>query len=151
MLTPSERNLLLPMMLRSRAGDYLDLIKLRSLVPIDVEDRLTGYKTRIVEVVFDPMQISETNTRFQAAGFLIPDEMNVIAVNDDGTILVWWGRLNSIFWLRKGKRISKGFDANLAFQDLGDLTRRFKFKNKKVELDQMIAHLKELLDNDEVV
>lgn len=139
------------MILRSRAGDYLDLVKMRSLVPIEAEDKLTGYKTRIVEMVFDPLQMSETNKRFQAAGFLIPDEMNVIAVNNDGTILVWWGRLNCIFWLRKGEPISKGFDANLAFQDLGDLTHSFKFKNKKVELDEMIAQLKKMLDNDEVV
>ena len=77
------------MLQRSFAGDCLDLIKMRSLVPVEVEDEPTGYKTKIVEMVFDPMQIPETNARFQSAGFLIPDEMNVIAVNGDGTILVW--------------------------------------------------------------
>ena len=97
-------------------------------------------------MVFDPMHIAETNARFQAAGFLIPDEMNVIAVNDNGTILVWEGHLNCILWLRKGEPISKGWDDNLAFQDLGDLTHRFKIKNKKVELDDMVARLKEMLD-----
>jgi hypothetical protein len=151
MLTPSERNLLLPMMLRSRAGDYLHLVKLKSLVPVDVEDGLTGYKTKIIEVVFDPMHIAETNAKFRAAGFLIPDEMNVIAVIEGGAILLWQTTINCILWLRKGEPISKGWNANLAFQDLGDLTHPFKFKNKKPEIDEMVAHLKEMLENDEVV
>ena len=142
MLTPSERNLLPDMLQRSFAGDCLDLIKMRSLVPVEVEDEPTGHKTKIVEMVFDPMQIPEINARFQSAGFLIPDEMNVIAVNRDGTILVWEGRLNCIFWLRKGEPISDGWEENIAFQDLRDLTGRFKIKNKKPEIDDMIAALK---------
>ena len=130
------------MLQRSFAGDCLDLIKMRSLVPVEVEDEPTGHKTKIVEMVFDPMQIPETNARFQSAGFLIPDEMNVIAVNGDGTILVWEGRLNCVLWLRKGKPISDGWEENMAFQDLRDLTGRFKIKNKKPEIDDMIAALK---------
>ncbi len=130
------------MLQRSFAGDCLDLIKMRSLVPIEVEDELTGYKTNIVEVVFDPVHISETNARFQTAGFLIPDEMNVIAVNDDGAILLWEARLNCILWLRKGEPISDDWEDNMAFQDLRDLTGQFKIKNKKAEVDDMIAALK---------
>ena len=130
------------MLQRSFAGDCLDLIKMRSLVPVEVEDEPTGHKTKIVEMVFDPMRIPETNARFQSAGFLIPDEMNVIAVNDDGTILVWEGRLNCILWLRRGEPISDGWEENMAFQDLRDLTGQFKIKNKKPEIDDMIAALK---------
>ena len=142
MLTPSERNLLPGMLQRSFAGNCLDLIKMRSLVPIEVEDEVSGYRTKIVEVVFDPLHISETNARFQSAGFLIPDEMNVIAVNDDSTILVWEGHLNCILWLRKKEPISDGWEDNMAFQDLRDLTGQFKIKNRKAEIDEMIAALK---------
>ena len=141
MLNPSEKNLLPQMLQRSFAGDCLDLIKMRSLVPIDVEDELTGYKTKIVEMVFDPTRIAEVNRRFEASGYRIPENMNVIGLNEDGTILVWGGP-NCIFWLRKGEPISDGWDDNVAFQDLGDLTHRFKIKNKKAEIDEMIAQLK---------
>lgn len=142
MLTPSEKKLLPYMLQRSFAGDCLDLIKMRSLVPIEAEDEITGYKTTIVEMVFDPMRLAEVNGRFQAAGYIIPDKMNVIGVNEDGTILVWGGP-NCVFWLRKGAPISEGLLDNIAFQDLGDLTQQFKIKNKKTEIDEMIAQLKQ--------
>lgn len=141
MLTPSEKNLLPGMLQRSFAGDCLDLIKMRSLVPIEVVDEPTGYKTKITEMVFDPLQLAEVNSRFQAAGFLIPEKMNVIGVNEDGTILVWGGP-NCVFWLRQGEPISEDWDDNVAFQDLRDLTGQFKIKNKKPEVDEMIADLK---------
>jgi len=141
MLTPSEKNLLPYMLQRSFAGDCLDLIKMGSLVPIEVKDELTGYKTKIVEMVFDPVRLAEVNGRFAAAGYLIPEKMNVIGVNHDGTILVWGGP-NCVFWLRKGEPISDGWDDNVAFQDLRDLTGQFKIKNKKPEIDDMIAELK---------
>src|SRR5688572_8994678 len=100
MLTPSERNMLPGLLRRSFAGDCLDLIKMRSFVPIEVEDELTGYKTKIVEMVFDPLRLTEVNRRFETAGYLIPQKMNVIAVNADGTILVWGGP-NCVFRLQK--------------------------------------------------
>ncbi len=142
MLSPSEKNFLPHLLQRSFAGDSLYLIKMRPLVPIEVENDLIGYKTKIVEMVFDPSRIVEVNGRFEAEGFLIPEKMNVIAVNEDGTILVWGGP-NCVFWLRKGEPISEGWDDNVAFEDLGDLTHRFKFKNKKAEIDDMIAQLKQ--------
>jgi hypothetical protein len=141
MLTPSEKNLLPGMLQRSFAGDCLDLIKMRSLVPMAVEDEATGYKTTIVEMVFDPKRLKDVNQQFETAGYRIPEKMNVIAVNEDGTILVWGGP-NCVFWLEKGKPISEGWDDNVAFQDLRDLTGQFKIKNKKSEVDEMIAELK---------
>jgi hypothetical protein len=148
MLRPSEKNLLPQMLQRSFATDCLDLIKMRSLVPIEVEDEVTGYKTKIVEMVFDPVRLSQVNKRFAAAGYLIPEEMNVIAVNEEGTILVWGGA-NCVFWLRKGKPIAKGLEPNLAFQDLRDLTGQFKIKNKKAEIDEMLAQLKQTFSTKE--
>ncbi|HEV2295507.1 MAG TPA: hypothetical protein VGR35_16780 [Tepidisphaeraceae bacterium] len=140
MLTPSESKLLPSMLQRSLAGDCLHLMKMREMVPIDVDNPILGYKCRIVEMVFDPARLAEVNGRFAAEGYIIPDKMNVIAVNDDGTILVWGGA-NCVFWLRKGQPIAKGWDDNLAFEDLGDLTHRFKIRNKKAELDDMIKQL----------
>ena len=142
MLTPSERKLLPNMLQRSIASDCLDLVKMRSLVPVEVEDELTGYRTKIVEMVFNPKRPTKVNQRFKAAGYLIPDDMNVVAVNEDGTILVWGGA-NCILWLRKGEPVSKGWEGNLAFQDLRDLTEKFKIKNKKAEIDDMIKQLDE--------
>lgn len=142
MLSPSEKNFLPQILQRSFAGDSLALIKMRPLVPIEVQNAPTGYKTKIIEMVFDPSRLVEVNGRFEADGFLIPEKMNVIAVNEDGTILVWGGP-NCVFWLRKGEPISEGWDDNVAFEDLGHLTHRFKFKNKKAEIDDMIAKLKQ--------
>jgi hypothetical protein len=141
MLTPSEKNLLPHLLQRSFAGDCLDLVKMRSLVPIAVRNEPTGYEATIVEMVFDPGRLAEVNGRFEAAGFLIPEEMNVIAVNQDGTILAWGGP-NCVFWLRKGEPISKGWDDNVAFEDLRHLTGQFNIKNKKAEIDEMITELK---------
>jgi hypothetical protein len=142
MLTQSESNLLPHLLLRSFAGDCLHLLKMRQLVPIEVEDKLTRYKTRIAELVFDPARFSKINAKFRKAGYVVPKKMNVIAVNEDGTILVWGG-VNSVFWLRKREPMSEDWEKNLAFQDLGNLTHRFKIKNSKVELDQMMAQLKQ--------
>jgi hypothetical protein len=44
--------------------------------------------------------------------------------------------------VRKGEPIEGAFD-NLAFEDILDLTQRFKIKNKKVEIDGLIAQLKQ--------
>ena len=65
----------------------------------------------------------------------------MIAVNEDGSILLWGG-LNSIFHLRRGEQIRGAFDEeHLAFNDILDLTGRFKIKNKKVEFDELLAQL----------
>lgn len=136
------RNLLSYLLQRTYASRALDVIKMKAFVPCQVSNELNNYKARIVEVVFDPLRIREVNARFKAAGYNIGDDMQVIAVNEDGSILLWGG-LNSVFHLRKGETINGTFDLkHLAFDDILDLTQRFKIKNKKVEIDEMIAHLK---------
>lgn len=135
---------LLPYLLQqSYATRALDVVKMKGLVPCEVSDDLTGYRGRIVEVVFDPLRIPEVNARFQADGFHIPDEAQVIAVNDDGSILLWGG-LNSIFHLRRGETISGAFDeAHLAFNDILDLTNRFKIRNKRAEIQELIQQMEQ--------
>src|SRR5687768_7840 len=139
MLTPSESKLLPHLLQRSFAADCVDLVKMKALVPCEVTDELTGYKGRIIEVVFDPLRIPEVNAKFKADGYEFDESMQVIAVTDGGAILLWGG-LNSVFHLKRDERISGAFDEkHLAFQDLLDLTERFKIKRRKVEIDDMIA------------
>ena len=122
----------------------LDVVKMKGFVPCVVEDRLNKYEARIVEVVFDPLRVEEVNDRFRAEGFTFDDSMQVIAVNDDGSILLWGGA-NSVFHLRKGETIAGAFDeTHLAFNDIVDLTARFKIKNKKPEIDELMAALNAL-------
>lgn len=138
MNTTLVRNLLQ----RSIASRALDVVKLKSLVPREVENPHKTYKCRIVEVVYDPLRIEEVNNWFKADGYDIVDGTQVIAVNEDGSILIWGG-LNSVYHLLKGEQIGGAFDLkHLAFGDLVDLTGPFKFKNKKVEVDELIARLK---------
>ena len=142
MLTSSESNLLPFLLSRTYASRALDVIKMKAFVPCEVDDRLNNYKARIVEAVFDPLRISEVNARFRAAGYDFTDDMQVIAVTEDGSILLWGG-LNSVFHLGKGEKIEGAFDEkHLAFNDILDLTNRFKIKNKKVEIDELVAQLK---------
>jgi hypothetical protein len=134
---------LLPFLLqRSFASRALDVVKMKAFVPCEVENQFKSYKTKIVEVVYDPLRIPEINGRFKKAGFDVDEDMQVVAVNENGSILVWGG-LNSVFHLRKGEKIAGAFDTkHLAFNDILDLTNRFKIKNKKVEIDELIAQLK---------
>ena len=131
------------------ASRCLDLLKMKSLVPRDVECPPNQFKRRIVEVVFDPLRIREVNARFKADGYVFedgtPEDTDgggtaVIAVNDDGSILVWGG-MNSIYCLPKGER-STGFLDKIAFDDIAHLVRLFPIKNKKAEIDAMIEQLK---------
>jgi hypothetical protein len=131
------------------ASRCLDLVKMKSLVPRDVECPPNRFKRRIVDVVFDPLRVREVNARFKAEGYLFdeapdPDDADhgaaVIAVNDDGSVLVWGG-LNSVYCLRKGERIT-GFLDKIAFDDIAHLVRLFPIKNKKAEVDAMIEQLK---------
>ena len=117
---------------------------MKRLVPVDVEDRGNGYKGRIVEVVFDPLRIAEVNARFKAEGFVLggdeDDATRVIAVCEDGAILVWGG-VNSVFHLRKGERIAGPFD-KVAFDDVVRLARPFNFKHTRGEVAGMVEALK---------
>ena len=123
------------------ASRALDVAKMKAFVPCNVTDRLNGYSARIVEAVYDPLRIEEVNARFEKEGYVVPDGMQVIAVNEDGSILMWGG-MNSVYHARKGQEI-RGVLDDLAFNDILDLTQRFKIKNKKVEIDALIAGLKE--------
>jgi hypothetical protein len=122
-------------------------MKLRAFVPCEVSDASTGYRARIVEAVFDPLRVAEVNGRFRAAGFAWDDDddegggMRVIAVIDDGSILLWGG-LNSVHTLRKGERLIGVFD-NLAFEDVRRLLRPFGIKNTKAEIDALVVQLKQ--------
>jgi hypothetical protein len=143
MLTPFEENLLPSLLQRTFASRALDVAKMKAFVPCDVDDRLNQYKAKIVEAVYDPLRVPEVNARFRAAGYDFADDMQVIAVTEDGAILLWGG-LNSVFHLHKGETIAGAFDEkHLAFNDILDLTNRFKIKNKKVEIDELIADLKQ--------
>jgi hypothetical protein len=125
------------------ASRALEVVKMKTFIPCEVENQHKTYKTRIVEHVYDPVRVVEVNARFKAAGYDVDDQMQVIAVNEDGSILVWGG-LNSVFHLRKDEKIDGVLDLkHLAFNDILDLTNRFKIKNKKVEIDELIAKLKE--------
>lgn len=141
---------LVPFLLqRTFASRALGVVKMKAFVPCDVDDSLNNYNARIVDVVYDPLRIEDVNARFAAAGYQVGGDMQVIAVNDDGSILLWGG-LNSVFHLRKGEQIQGAFDEkHLAFNDILDLTNRFKIKNKKVEIDDLIAQLERKYAADE--
>ena len=113
---------------------------MKAFIPCEVENQFKTFKTRIVEHVYDPLRIEEVNGRFRDAGYDLDESMQVLAVNEDGSILLWGG-LNSVYHLRKGEKINGVFD-HIAFNDILDLTERFKTKNKKVELDELITQLK---------
>lgn len=114
---------------------------MKGLVPCEVEDEVTGYKGKITEMVFEPLKIQEINARFEAAGYIIPEDFAVIALTADKKILLWGG-VNSVYYLKKGERLAKSLEENMAFCDIVDLTERFKIKNKKTEVDELIAQLK---------
>lgn len=143
MLSKSEKNILPYLLQRSVAGDCVDLVKMKTFVPSEVADKMTGYKTRIVEMLFDPLRHAEVNAKFRADGFEFDDRMHVIALTDDGEILLW-SSWNSIYHLERGGRISNPLDEkHMAFQDIKDLTEQFALKRKKVDIDEMFALLRQ--------
>lgn len=126
---------------RSFVSSCLRIMKMKAFIPCEVEDSLTHYKGTILDVVFDPLRVEEVNARFKADGYKFEDDMKVIALAADESILLWGG-LNSVFHLRRGELINGVFDErHLAFQDLSELIDRFKIKNKKAELDDLIGQL----------
>jgi hypothetical protein len=108
-----------------------------------VRPELNNYKATITQVVFDPLKVQETNARYAKFGYIIPKDFAVIALTADQKILLWGG-MNSVYYLRKGEELDKSLEVNLAFNDIVDLTQRFKIKNKKLEIDDLLAQLKEL-------
>ena len=126
---------------RSFVGSCLDIVKMKPFVPCDVQDEVTKYKGKIVDIVFDPLKTEEVNARFEAAGYHIPEDMLVIAITAEKKILVWGG-LNSVYYLKKGERLHKSLEENLAFYDIVELTCKFKTRNKKVEIDELHEKLK---------
>jgi hypothetical protein len=128
---------------RTFASRALEVVKMKAFIPCDVENQHKTYRTRMVEHVYDPLRVPEVNGRFKAAGYDVDDQVQVIAVNKDGSILVWGG-FNSVFHLAKDEKIGGALDLkHLAFNDILDLTNRFKIKNKKMEIDELIAKLKQ--------
>jgi hypothetical protein len=128
---------------RSYVTSCLDIVKMKAFVPCEVDDALNNYKATITEVVFHPLKIKETNARYAKAGYIIPPDFAVIACTADGKILLWGG-LNSVYYLQKGEELDRSLEVNLAFNDIVDLTQRFKTKNKKAEIDELLAQLKAL-------
>ena len=128
---------------RSFASSCLDIVKMKVFVPCKVEDEVNDYKTTITKMVFDPLKISEVNASFKTSGYIIPEDFAVIAVTSDETILIWGG-VNSVYYLHKGEELDDSLEVNLAFNDIVDLTQSFKIKNKKTEIDDLIAQLKRL-------
>ena len=132
------------------ASRCLDLMKMKSLVPRDVECPPNKFKRRITEVVFDPLRVAEVNAQFKRDGYRFDDDGDpddpddhgtaVIAVNNDGSILVWGG-LNSVYCLARGER-STGFMDKIAFDDIAHLVRPFGIKNTKAEVAALIDQLK---------
>jgi hypothetical protein len=102
-------NLLRHLLQRSFASDCVDFAKIKALVPREVEDKLTGYKTLVVEIVFDPFRIEQVNERFKADGYIFDEDMKVIAVTEDGSILLWGG-LNSVYHIKRGETITGAFN-----------------------------------------
>jgi hypothetical protein len=130
---------------RSYASSCVDVVKMRDSVPCAVEDQVTGYKATIVRVVFDPLRIPAVNAEFGAEGYIIPDDFAVIGVTADKKILMWGG-LNSVYYLKKGEKLHASLEKNIAFNDIVGLTKQFKIKNKKAEVDELIAKLKKVYD-----
>ena len=128
---------------RSYASSCLDVMKMRAFVPCQVADELNNYKATITEVVFDPLKVKKTNACYAKSGYIIPRDFAVIALTDDKRILLWGG-MNSVYYLQRGEELDKSLEMNLAFNDIVDLTQRFKIKNKKPEIDDLVAQLKEL-------
>jgi hypothetical protein len=127
---------------RSYASSYLDLVKMKGLVPREVQEALTGYKAKIVEMVFDPFQIDEVNKRFKDSGYFIGKDMSVIAVNEDDSILLLGNTV--VYRVSKDEDLKDPLDdSHVAFYDVANLTKPLKIKNTRAELDEMFQKLKQ--------
>ena len=97
---------------RSYASSCLDIVKLKASVPCEVEDEVTGYSGKITEMVFDPLKIPETNAKFEAAGYIVPEDFAVIGLTADKKILVWGG-VNSVYYLKEGEELDESLEENM--------------------------------------
>jgi hypothetical protein len=124
------------------ATRFLQLEKMKQMVPRTVKAQCASRRITVAEVVFDTLHIDKVNAKFKRRGFVFDDRMHVIAVTDDGSILLWGGA-NSVFHLRRGQRISGPLDEkHLVFEDISHLTDLFEIEVKKKEVDEMISQLK---------
>ena len=89
----------------SFATRFVELEKIKSLVPRTIKAQVKGRRIAVAKVVFDPLRMKKVNAEFKDNGFFLDDRNNVIAMNADGSILVWGGA-NSVFRLRRGERIA---------------------------------------------
>jgi hypothetical protein len=123
------------------ASTCLDIVKLKQFVPCVVRDDRSDFRTNVVEIVFDPLRIDDANRDFKAAGFEFDEAKSmVVAVNDDGSILLWTGNSGV---LQLHKRGSSNYPRECrAFNDILGLTVPFKIKNKKPEVDAMLVELR---------
>jgi hypothetical protein len=126
---------------RMIASACLDVLKLKPFVPCEVRDARSELHTKIVEIVFDPLRIDDVNRKFKAAGYEFDAETTmVIAVTDDDSILVWTGN-SGVSQVRKSGSADRPRERR-AFSDILGLTFPFKIKNKKAEIDAMLAELR---------
>lgn len=116
------------------------IAKLKGFAPFDYEDEQKTFKKRLVEVVYDPLRVREVNEEFRAKGYDVPEEQQVIAVNEDGSILLW-GLLDEICCLQKGHKWQDPAGGRRFVCGSPHLTRPFKIRNKKVEIDKLLAQV----------
>lgn len=136
-------NMLREMLTSFYATRALDVVKMKNVVPCDISSPDYSYRGRIVEVVFDPVRVPEINGRFRDTGYEVPEDCQVIAVNEDGSILLWGG-LNSVYHLAKGERVHGDLDDDhIVFEDILDLTGPFKFRNRRDEINDLLARMRE--------
>ncbi|HYE18505.1 MAG TPA: hypothetical protein VEA69_08675 [Tepidisphaeraceae bacterium] len=126
---------------RSFASTCLDIVKMRPFLPCEIRSECDDFHGTLVEIVFDPLKINQVNAQFEAAGYHVPEDMQVVGRTDDGSILLWGG-MNSVYHLKMGEHLDDSWESNMVFEDVLHLTRPFKIKNKKVEIDEMVAQLK---------
>ncbi len=133
-------NLLRHSLKKAYASECLTLLKMKELVPFEIKATHTDFTAKVVEMVFDPFKIKEVNARFAAAGYPVLEGLEVIAVNEDGSILLWGG-VAGIFYARKDEPFDEDWEDNSVYEDVIDLIGQFKIKHKKAEVDEMMEKL----------
>lgn len=126
---------------RMIASTCLDIVKLKHFVPCEIRDNGGEFRATMIDVVFDPLRIDSVNHAFRDAGYKFDETTTmVIAVNDDESILLWTGN-SGVLQLWKGGS-DESPNERRAFNDILGLTFPFMIKNKKSEVDAMLAQLR---------